>query len=888
LPDIAPPRQAPPAGAAVQQELSMRFWKIFGSETEEFEAQLRNKYACFRRLLTTNNEILRMITELEGVLTGGKELSLEEIRSLTAALKAHVETMVADLNVLADGHYRELESKIEKIAAGIEDEYRQAREPVTRLCLPLEAILREHADAVGGKSSNLGEVRNRVGLPVPQGFAVTSCAYRSFVGASGIQQRLGECWNRIDLEDRTGLSRISAEMMRLVREAPIQKNVEEEIARAARDLHRKAHGKARVSVRSSAIGEDGRSTFAGLYATFLNVPLEQILQHYREVVASKFSRRALFYMRTHGFRESDIAMSVGCFLMVDAVAAGVAYSVDPTNAALNKMLVSAVWGLGKPVVDGTTTPDSYIVSRLPGRGILEIRVAKKEKRLVPAPEEGLMEEPVPLEMQDRPCLNEDQITKLVEYLRALEAHYRSPQDVEWALDRSGRLYVLQTRSLRIGDWDRQANSLNAETRERRILLEGGRTAAPGAGCGPVVHAESDEDLRIFPSGGVLVARQTSPKFVEVMTRAAAILTDVGSPTGHMASLSREYHVPTIVDAGRATGLREGLEVTVDATRLKVFEGRVEEIMVRGLRSPQQRPDLPSLALLERVVARVARLNLTDPSKNAFRAKNCRTYHDVARFCHEMAIWKMFDLNDYRQLSDKGLAFRLDSDVPLGIHIIDLGGGLDSGIRGGAVKPGQILSVPMRALWKGMSTPGIRWGGARPIDLKGFLSVLANTMYDPAKGERELGDTSYAILSSNYLNFGSRLGYHFATLDAVCGENLNDNYILFRFKGGAADIERRVRRTRFVGEILAHYHFVVDQKDDLLHAWVKKLPEGTMEDLLTVVGRLIGCARQLDIVMDAEATLERCERAFLNGEYGFFDFKSEKGTDDDERGVKRSR
>ncbi len=857
----------------------MRFWKIFESENREFASQLRHKYASFRNLLTVNNEILRMITELESTLSGGKDLALEEIQSLTASLKAQVKTMVCDLNILADGHYRELESKIEKIAAGIETEYRHVHgAPITRLCIPLEDILREQADAVGGKNSNMGEVRNRVGLPVPQGFAVTSFAYRSFVEGSGIQGRLDELWNRIDLEDRNGLSQISAEMMRLAREAPIPQNVEEEIALAAHDLYRKAHGKARVSVRSSAIEEDGRSTFAGLYATFLNIPLQQIQRRYREVVASKFSRRALFYMHTHGFRESDIAMSVGCYLMVDAVAAGVAYSVDPTDAALNKMLISAVWGLGKPVVDGSMTPDSYVISRLPGKGILEIRPAKKEKRLVLAREEGLMEEPVPLEMQDRACLNEEQITKLVEYLRALETHYRSPQDVEWALDRSGRLYVLQTRALRVEDWQLQAKSLDAATAEHRVVLEGGRTAAPGAGCGSVVHVESDDDLRVFPQGGVLVARQTSSRFVEVMTRAAAILTDVGSPTGHMASLSREYHVPTIVDAVRATDLPQGLVVTVDATNLKVFEGRAEDIIVGGFRWLNPRTDLPSLALVERVVARVARLNLTDPSKNAFRAKNCQTYHDVARFCHEMAIWEMFNLNDYRKLSDKGLAFRLESEVPLGIYIIDLGGGLDSGTQGNTVKPDQILSVPMRALWKGMSTPGIQWGGARPIDLKGFLSVLANTMYDSAKSERELGDNSYAILSSNYLNFGSRLGYHFTTLDSVCGKNLNDNYILFRFKGGAADIGRRVRRTRFVGEILAHYHFVIDQKEDLLHGWVKKLPEKGTEDLLAMVGRLIGCARQLDVVMDAEATLERCERAFLNGEYEFFNFKGERKAD----------
>jgi pyruvate,water dikinase len=359
-----------------------------------------------------------------------------------------------------------------------------------------------------------------------------------------------------------------------------------------------------------------------------------------------------------------------------------------------------------------------------------------------------------------------------------------------------------------------------------------------------------------------------------MTRAAAIVTDIGSATGHMASLAREYRVPAIVDCGLATArLAAGEEVTVDATHRRVYAGRVEELLVQESR-PAPRCDGPSLALVERVVTRVARLNLTDPSKNSFRAKSCRTYHDVTRFCHEMAISEMFNLNDYRNLRHKGMAFRLESDIPLGIYLIDLGGGLDAAADSRVVRPEQIASLPMRALWRGMTTPGVTWSGARPIDLKGFVSVWANTMYDAAKSERGLGANSYAIVAANYLNFGSRLGYHFTTLDAVCSDRFEDNYILFRFKGGAADIERRVRRTRFVAEVLAQHRFDVDQKADLLNAWAKKLSRPAAEEHLSMVGRLIGCARQLDVVMDGEATLDRCVDAFLRGDYGFFEFRGE--------------
>jgi len=387
-----------------------------------------------------------------------------------------------------------------------------------------------------------------------------------------------------------------------------------------------------------------------------------------------------------------------------------------------------------------------------------------------------------------------------------------------------------------------------------------------------MRAFHDEELAAFPAGGVLVAHQNSPRFVAVMTRAAAIVTEVGSATGHMASLAREYRVPTLADVRDAGALRDGDEVTVDAVHRKVYRGRVESLLAVSGQRPGPRRDSPALAVLERVLARVARLNLTDPSRNSFRAKNCRTYHDVTRFCHEMAICEMFQLNDYRNLNDTGMAFRLESEIPLGIYVIDLGGGLDAPAGGRVVRPENLRSIPMLALWRGMSTPGIRWSGTRPIDLKGFLSVWANTLYDPAKGERGLGENSYALVGAEYVNFGSRLGYHFTTIDSTCSDRVHDNYILFRFKGGAADIERRVRRTRFVADVLEHHGFLVDQKEDLLNAWVKKLPREETEGLLETIGRLIGCARQLDVVMEADTTTDECIAAFLRGDYGFFEFK----------------
>jgi pyruvate,water dikinase len=846
--------------------------KVFGAGDASPGEQLRRKYASFRRLLAANNEILELIAHLEGALVHGQPIPNDELRAIAGAAQERALRMAEDLNTIADGRYRSLRGNVERIARGLEDTLRSVQgSPVTAACLPLETLDRRMADAVGGKVANLGEVHNSVGLPVPPGFAVTTFAYRSFLAGAGIQARLTELWQAVDWDDPKSVARAGEEMQALVLAAEIPQDVREAITLAAHDLYDQSGGHHHVSLRSSAIGEDSHTSFAGQYASFLNVPLEQVLRRYKETVASKFGAGALFYMHSKGFREEEIAMSVGCFLMVEAQTAGVAYTADPNDPDSDRMTVAAVWGLGKPVVDGTLTPDIYLVPRQPGRGGVQRRVARKPYRLVCARGGGVVEEEVPSELQDQPCLDDLQLDRLAEYLRALEAHYRCPQDVEWALDTSGHLFVLQTRPLAMPEMP-AGGLATFEVDRDRVLLSEGATACPGVGVGVVVHAKSDEELAQFPRGGVLVARQNSPRFVNVMTRASAIITDVGSVTGHMAALAREYGVPTICNAGRATGLPAGLEVTVDATSCTVFSGRAEEVLVRGRVQRRALRDLPSAAVQERITAKIAHLNLTDPAKNSFRAKNCATYHDLARFCHEMAISEMFQVNDYSNLRERGMAFRLETDVPLGIYVIDLGHGLDAGPGVRSVTPEQITCVPMRALWRGVAAPGARWAGARPIDVRGFLSVMARTVADDARGERGLGDNSYAMVGSHYLNFASRLGYHFTTLESICSDNVHENYIIFRFKGGAADLQRRERRVRFIAGVLEHYGFDVDRRQDLLNAWVKKLAREAIEARLEMLGRLISCARQLDVVMHDEITVVQFVEAFLADRFEFFDFE----------------
>ncbi len=135
---------------------------------------------------------------------------------------------------------------------------------------------------------------------------------------------------------------------------------------------------------------------------------------------------------------------------------------------------------------------------------------------------------------------------------------------------------------------------------------------------------------------------------------------------------------------------------------------------------------------------------------------------------------------------------------------------------------DIVSRPFKALLRGFHHPGVSWAGQVAPDLKGFISVFANTMYDTAKAERGLGGKSFAIVTESYLNFNSRIGYHFGIVDAFISEESNDNYISFQFKGGAAAIDRRERRARLVKQLLDDLGFKAQTKGDLVQGRLVKL------------------------------------------------------------------
>ena len=820
------------------------------------------RYHEFRDLLTANNELLETIVDLEVLLRGDKMFGLALLKTKAVQAYASTRRMVESLQVISDNRYPSLVDALERVEPCLIDllgEKDTAR--AEDWIVPLTAADRTFADRVGNKMANLAEIHNRLDLPTPNGFCITAAASRYLIEAADVVEVIDA---RLGLAEPGGYEEASQAIRDAILKAPVPDDLAAALLAAYDDLGYGKDPTPRVALRSSSVSEDTQASFAGQYATVLNVVRANILDAYREVVASFFTPTAIFYRRHLGLPDDEIDMGVGCVVMVDALASGVAFSRDPVEVERDHVVIHAVWGLGPTLADGKANPDVYLVERTGRNPHIEVRAARKLTELVGDPSGTVHESPVPEAAQDCPCLEPAEIRTLAKWVAQLEDHFGSPQDVEWALDRRRRLYLLQSRPIR--------RVLPPETLDmppridKQLLVQGGVIASPGVGAGPAIHMRTGDDLSTFPKGGVLVAPFSSPEFVQIMDRAAAVVTDTGSTIGHMASLAREFQVPTLLGTGRATRLiPEGEVVTVDAIWGRVFRGHAWELLTDVPVINAFMKGQPEYEVLEKLADCIIPLNLTDTRSPAFSPQNCRTLHDIARFVHERSFAEMFGIgmliDDFRSE-----AVLLDIFLPIDLYIIDLGGAINAPAGSRKVKRSQITSYPLSRLVNGMLDPRLPRYGPRHLDTRGFASLMMRQALRNPYQDRTFQDPSYALASDRYLNFTARVGYHFSALDTYCGQSVGKNYITFRFAGGAADVVRRSRRARAIAEILEALGFRVELKMDRVDARLTKREHDQIGDTLEMMGRMFQFTRQMDVAMSSDTSVATLRDAFLDGNY----------------------
>lgn len=850
----------------------MNFFEVFKSkkkkneEKEKLKQLLKEKYSYFQKVLNENNRALSIMADLDEKLSGEYLFDMHYIKTTVNDVSERVLEIIRNLNALSDGKYFQLERIYHEIREKIENILSSKIEiPTTDFTIPIELLDKDSVLIAGGKISHLAELKKLLKIPTPEGFVITSSAFVRFLEKAQLKEQIYEILHSIDINKIEKLNEGSRKIQELIINSKVPEEIEVSIKSAYENLCKKLNKKCLISVRSSAIHEDSDFSFAGQYSSFLNVPEELLIHTYKKVIASLFNPRAIFYYKTKGFSETEMVMAVGVLSMVNARAGGVMYSKNPNNPESDNIIINAVKGLGKLVVDGDVTPETYVVSKNP-ISIIE-KLPGKQNKMIICKQQGDIEEISLPDTSSKPSLSDEDVIVLSNIAIKIEEYYGCPQDIEWAVDEEGNIFILQARPLKIEDKKTEKKvHLPAKIKGYNILLEGGITACKGVGYGKAFVLKSDEELNDFPEGHVLVAKHTNPKYVVIMNKASAIVTDVGSPTGHMASLSREYNIPTLVNTEVATKIiKHGQEITVDATNCVIYEGKVEEITeaYKIQKTPFREIlvfDTPEKTLkpflqewmsfrgslifktLEKVLKFIVPLNLVDPTSEDFKPENCKTYHDITRFCHEMVMHEMFTMWD--KYDSEHHAVPLVAGIPIAVLVLDIEGGLKEDIKRATEE--DIYSIPLKAFLRGMKS--MQWPGPPSVDAKGFLEMVAHTVTIPEDELKETGKKSFCVVTRNYMNFSIRLGYHFSTIEAYAGENINDNYIKFFFKGGGAALDRRLRRVRLITEILKKMGFRVALKEDIIDAILPKYDIPTIEKTLEILGKLTAYTKQLDMVL----------------------------------------
>ncbi|MFP3217425.1 MAG: pyruvate, water dikinase [Acidianus sp.] len=443
--------------------------------------------------------------------------------------------------------------------------------------LDITKLRKDMIELAGGKGANLGELVS-FDIRVPPGFVITSKAYSYFIAYNNLESKI-----RSILEEKDSAT-ASEEIKKLIISSQVPPDLENAILSSYDELAKKVGKEILVAVRSSATAEDiENASFAGQQDTYLNVSRSELIQKVKEVWASLFNERAIEYRKTKGIDSTKVEMAVVVQKMVNSRSAGVMFTLHPATGDSRYIVIESSWGLGEAVVGGKVTPDEIVIEKSTLR-IVEKRVSHKILKYVYNPQKNANEE-VDLSNSpeaDKISISDEEAIELAKLALKIEEHYKRPMDIEWAIDADlkfpDNVFIVQARPETFWSSKKATKEEKEVTNvENRKVLVKGLAASPGIASGIARVILDVKEAGNFKKGDILVTRMTDPDWVPIMKIASAIVTDEGGITSHAAIVSRELGIPAIVGTKEATKvIKDGQEITVDATRGIVYEGRIVE------------------------------------------------------------------------------------------------------------------------------------------------------------------------------------------------------------------------------------------------------------------------------------------------------------------------
>ncbi len=477
---------------------------------------------------------------------------------------------------------------------------------------------------VGGKGANLGEMIKN-GIPVPDGFIVTSEAYYHFLEAAEIKPKLFSTLKDLNVVNSKELETAALKCQKIIETAPIPKEISDLIIKFYHSMGKVLRDQL-VAVRSSATAEDlPTASFAGQQATFLNIAGEaSLVHHVRLCWASLFTARAIFYRAENKFDHFKLGIAVPVQKMVQSEKSGIMFTVDPVTNRKNVVVIEAIYGLGELIVQGAITPDHYEVDK-ESLSIVHKKINAQDKYMTLKQNRTIIDYVVK-SIASAQKISDSEIIEIAKLGKKLEAHYYFPQDIEWAVEK-GKIYITQTRPITTLN-TKQAGSKSFTGDKHEVIhthsvILHGDPASPGIASGPVRIVHSAKEIDKVQKGEVLVAPQTNPDYVPAMKKVVAIITETGGRTSHAAIVSRELGIPAIVGAvGALKKLTAGQIVTVHGSRGVVYKGGIlasAGMKDEGVPISTLSPGIAEPAVTHKTATKLY-VNLAEPEKAAEIAK----------------------------------------------------------------------------------------------------------------------------------------------------------------------------------------------------------------------------------------------------------------------------
>ena len=799
------------------------------------EADFAERYLRFRLFLCAYLEAYGEMMDFEERLADERPFGMPFLRVCTAKLTVASMQCVLHLNALGGTRFARLNEPFATLRREVQDILAKGATPLSGpFALPYAAIGDEHEPIVSPFLAKLGTVRRLHPELMPKGFVVTGAAWWRYFNNPDMHDEIDRVI-LISQDDPASYSEASVTIReRMTSSFPLPDEVQEDVRAMLADMPELAEPGHVLLLRCiPVLPEHGALVIP---EQVLHTPLdaEAVLAGIRSSLSQAYRPRAMIYRLKRGIRDRAMPFCIALTLAPERHARG---SVHRKLETLNpdELLVH--------VRRGFTAPDTW-----PSQASMDNANLPEGIRAV-------------VEASSRAALGS-----------FTDAPVRGNRhEIFWLATEDGGFHLMGVNAL-----PDPLPVIEAGDDTGGERLSGGFSTYPGTAKAPAFPVRNFEDALLFPIGDIAVLQQAAPRWSFLLDFASAAVAGDGTGNGLFARTARRYGRPTVLRLPQAfERLSQGEAVCLTASA--DHEPVIRTGDLHSCPEPERGDSVPGAAyplpddtgstrplwlptgdlagMARELAPKVVTLTLPDSDHVDFRADNCKTFNDFLTYCHVHAVQEMFRAGTSGK-SAQAPAKQLVCDVPKQFWMINLDNGYHSDVQGPVVRLDQIASLPMLALWEGFTHKP--WDGPPALNAKGFLSVLfeasANPNLDPASQSSQYTEKNVFLIARRFCSMRCRFGFHFLSMDSLIGERERERFIIFQFKGGAASLNRRIRRVHFVAELLAQFDFATEISGDTLTARLEEGGERKLLSALRVIGYLTMHTRQLDMIMGDEQAL----------------------------------